>query len=139
MSFGIKDDMEMDDTPTGAMRKLMGSSTRVPSQRMADKQVQPANLGLGTTSPVKPRSVSADCPTTVLSRPAGPQLDENQVQVLLTMLASTASLNKTANFPDEKMLLQTLERIEKAERSADARELRLKTMLEEVSCRAVFS
>lgn len=133
MSLGAKDDTEMDDTPTGAMRKLMGSSTRVTSGRMADKHGQSINLGPGMTSPSKPRSVSSDGPTVKQSGPIAPQLDEKQVQALLALLASTACASEKTKLPDEKSLLDTLEDIEKAEKKAEAREMRLRNMLEEVS------
>jgi len=133
MSLGVKDDTEMDDTPTGAMRKLMGSSTRVTSGRMADKHGQSTNLGLGVISPSKPRSVSSDGPTVKQSGPIAPQLDEKQVQALLALLASTACAAEKTKLPDEKALLETLENIEKAEKKAEAREMRLRNMLEEVS------
>jgi hypothetical protein len=53
------------------------------------------------------------------------------------MLAATNGANSDIQAPNDTLLLQTLERIEKAEKAAGAREGRLRAMLDEVSCGSI--
>lgn len=48
------------------------------------------------------------------------------------MLALNAGANNNTKVPDDTVLVQTMERIDKAEKEANAREARLRLMLEEV-------
>ena len=130
----------MDDTPTGAMRKLLGSSSR-PHHLMKTERAVSATKSLTlhaqTSSPYKPTAIHPAIPVEQAphAQPSVtlPQLDADQVKALLQMLAVTSGANDKAKAPDDTVLLQTLERIEKAEKAAEAREKRLRTMLEEAS------
>jgi hypothetical protein len=137
--FENKDMPEMDDTPTGAMRKLLGSSSRPHHLMKTDRAVsatRPSTLQAQTSSPSKSAASHpanpVDKPPHVQPSVTLPQLDADQVKVLLQMLAVTSGANDKAKAPDDKVLLQTLERIEKAEKAAEGREERLRMMLEEV-------
>jgi hypothetical protein len=138
--FENKDVLEMDDTPTGAMRKLLGSSSRPHHLMKTDRAVSATKtsiLHVQTSSPSKSAATQpvnpVDQPHHVQPGVTLPQLDAEQVKALLQMLAVTSDVNDKAKVPEDRVLLQTLERIEKAEKAAEAREERLRTMLEEVS------
>jgi hypothetical protein len=138
--FENKDVLEMDDTPTGAMRKLLGSSSRPHHLIKTDRAVsatRTSTLHAQTSSPSKSAATHpvnpVDQPHHVQPSVTLPQLDAKQVKALLQMLAVTSDVNDKAKAPDDRVLLQTLERIEKAEKAAEAREERLRMMLEEVS------
>jgi hypothetical protein len=140
--FENKDVLEMDDTPTGAMRKLLGSSNRPHHMMKTDRAVsatKTSTLHAQTSSPSKSAATHpvnpVDQPHHVQPSVIPPQLDADQVKALLQMLAVSPGADEKTQRPDDKVLLQTLERIEKAERAAEAREERLRMMLEEVSPR----
>ena len=142
--FENRDVPEMDDTPTGAMRKLLGSSSRPHHLTKTDRAVsgtKPSTLHAQTSSPSKLAAthpvIPVEQPPRVQPSAHVPQLDHDQVKALLQILAVTSGANDRAKAPDDKVLLQTLERIEKAEKAAQAREERLRTMLEEVSRRMI--
>jgi hypothetical protein len=142
--FENKDVLEMDDTPTGAMRKLLGSSSRPHHPMKPDRAVsatKPSTLHAQSSSPSKLAAahpaISVDQPPQIQASVSIPQLEAEQVRALLQMLAVTPSANDKSKPPDDKVLLQTLERIEKAEKAAEAREERLRLMLEEVSHRMI--
>jgi hypothetical protein len=140
--FEIKHVQEMDDTPTGAMRKLLGSSSRPHHSMKTDRAVsatKPSTVHAQSSSPSKSAATHPVIPVAqphhVQPSAIVPQLDADQVKALLQMLAVTSSANDKTKAPDDKVLLQTMERIEKAERAGEAREERLRMMLEEVSPR----
>jgi hypothetical protein len=130
----------MDDTPTGAMRKLLGSSSRPHHLLKTDRAVSATRPSTHYAQTSSPSKSAATHPANPVEQPHHvppsvpvPQLDADQVKALLQMLAVTSGANDKAKAPDDTVLLQTLERIEKAEKAAEAREERLRTMLEEVS------
>jgi predicted lipid-binding transport protein (Tim44 family) len=142
--FENKDVLEMDDTPTGAMRKLLGSSSRPHHLMRTDRAVSATKTSTLHAQTISPSKSAATHPANPVEQPLHvqpsvtlPQLDADQVKALLQMLAVTSDVNDKAKVLDDKVLLQTLERIEKAEKAAEAREERLRTMLEEVSHRMI--
>jgi len=144
--FENRDVLEMDDTPTGAMRKLLGSSNRphhpMKTERALSERAvsasKPLTLNAQPGSPTKldatQPAIPVAQPTDVQSSVRVPSLDAEEVRALLRMLASTPGRTEAAK---DKVRLQTLERIEKAEKAAEERELRLRMMLEEVSLRMI--
>jgi len=140
LAFENKDMPEMDDTPTGAMRKLLGSSGRPHHLMKTDRTVSATKTSTLHPQTSSPSKSAATHPANPVEQPPHvqpsvtlPQFDADQVKALLQMLAVTSCAIGKAKAPDDTVLLQTLERIEKAEKAAEARENRLRTMLEEVS------
>jgi hypothetical protein len=131
---------EMDDTPTGAMRKLMAGSTRPlnpPKMSGAVHGTKSSSLQPPSDSPAK--SVTP-LPAVPFNQPLEnqptvpiPHLDAEQVKALLQMLTAPTGASKDTGVPSDTILLKTLERVEQAERAAEERVKRLRLMLEEVS------
>lgn len=99
---------------------------------------KPTTLHAQPSSPTKlaatQPAIPVEQPTDVQPSVRVPPLDAEEVRALLRLLASTPGRTEAAK---DKVRLQTLERIEKAEKAAEERELRLRMMLEEVSLRMV--
>jgi len=134
----------MDDTPTGAMRKLLGSSSRPHHPMKTERVVSATKSATLHTQPSSPTKLAATQPAIPVEQPTDvqpsvrvPSLDAEEVRALLRMLAQTPGNKDKTEVAKDKILLQTLERIEKAEKTAEQRELRLRMMLEEVSHRTI--
>jgi hypothetical protein len=126
-AFAAEARADMDETPTGAMRKLTG---RPPSLL----EGRPRVLTNGGTQALAyhPESVpdgplcSAKMDATQSTSPLPPSVPDD-IKALLSLLASSIAK------PRDGTLAQTLQSIETAERSARARETRLRLMLQAVS------
>lgn len=127
----------MDDTPTGAMRKLTGKPTKETRPReTADDNIQlrkqepPPELVEST-----PRTSRnpVDDSLVVPGSSKAPQLDPTQIQTLLELLASSTVKANVAGENQQHLLSRTLQTIELAEQNARAREARLEGMLQAVS------
>lgn len=86
-----------------------------------------------------PRPAAVDHVTSATSAISMPQLSTEQVTALLSILAAPSDANNTSKAVPDTILLQTLERIEMAEKAAGEREARLRIMLEEVSLSVVLA
>jgi len=135
----VKDVAEMDDTPTGAMRKLLGSSARphqpIKMTERAAKVADSSALNPQTASPCKSAALPLAAVTDsspISPAKSVPPLDSEQVTALLKMLSATTATDSGVKVQNDPILLQTLQRIERAEKAAGERETRLRTMLEEV-------
>jgi hypothetical protein len=127
----------MDDTPTGAMRKLTGKPTKDNRSRgTADDNIQLGRQELISefveSTPRTSRN-PVDDSLVVPGASKAPQLDPTQIQTLLELLASSTVKANVAGENQQHLLSRTLQTIELAEQNARAREARLEGMLQAVS------
>ena len=110
----------------------------VSATKSATLHAQPGSpTKLAATQPAIQPAIPVEQLTDVQPSVRVPSLDAEEVRALLRMLASTPGNKDETEAAKDKILLQTLERIEKAEKTAEQRELRLRMMLEEVSHRTI--
>jgi hypothetical protein len=134
-----KDDT-MDETPTGAMRRLTGTASKLHPTRTIDKLgPQTRKAGPEPHTPGTVASIPEPQRSRTVLAPGGPTshigLEAGQVTALLALLASSGQVQPSSRTADHKVLTETLDHIANAEKAAEARELRLRNMLAEVSLR----
>lgn len=130
---------DMDDTPTGAMRRLTGKPMDPSDAKTKGtdgvQSRKPDTLLVPAESMRKPSQTPVDESLTATGVVAPPRLESAQVKTLLELLAtSTAKTNgQEQNRHQQDVMSRTLAAIELAEKNARAREARLEGMLQAVS------